>query len=125
MQLYSKYKPHKPHGTINLYIIIIVSRRFEENHCTRGTIPYTLKQDAFFEKLSRRFACKTDTSVGHYRWLKKICSVASYSSEISQILAHAAILMKDFTVCQQANTSQYVAPIYTIDYSVKGALVIP
>ena len=85
MQLHSKYKPHKPakpHGTINLYNIIIVSRCFKENHCTRGTIPYTLKQDAFFEKLSRRFACKTDTSVGHYRWLNKICSVASYSSEI-------------------------------------------
>ena len=27
-----------------------------------------LQQDTFFEKLSRQFACKTDTTVGHYRW---------------------------------------------------------
>ena len=66
------------------------------------------KQDAFFEKLSRRFACKTDTSVGHYRWFNKICLVASYIAlRFDQILAHAAILMKDFTVCQQANRSQF------------------
>ena len=38
---------------------------------------------------------------------------ASHSSD--QILAHAAVLMKDFTVCQQANTSQFVAPIDTHD----------
>ena len=42
-------------------------------------------------------------------------------------MAHAAVLMKDFTVCQQANTSQFVAPIDTYDgqTSMKGALVIP
>ena len=41
-----------------------------------------------------------------------VCLVASYSSEIS--LSHAAVLMKDFSVStEQANTSQFVAPIDT------------
>ena len=27
-----------------------------------------LLTNTFFEKLSRQFACKTDTTVGNYRW---------------------------------------------------------
>ena len=42
------------------------------------------------------------------------------------MVAHAAVLMQDFTVCQQANTSQLVAPTDTYDgqTSMKDALVI-
>ena len=59
--------------------------------------------------LSQRFACKTDTSVGHYRWFNKICSEASYSSEITSNLkkVYASNLVPRLLPSFLSHTVQY------------------
>ena len=76
----------------------------------RSGIQQRLQQDTVLGKLSRRFACKTDTSVGHYRWFNKICSVASYSSEIRSNLGACCRTDERLYSVSTGKTSQVVAP---------------